>query len=99
MRIVRICTDSDIRDRRLEEWKNLLLEQNYVQRSIDSAIIKARSIARHIALRKINGPRSSDRPAFAIQFDPRLPSISQIQSKHWTQEHLKSGQIHAPLTS
>jgi hypothetical protein len=83
MRIVRICTNSDVRDWRLEELKNLLLARNYVQRSIEAAINKARSIPRHKALRKLNRPRTSDRPVFAVQYDPRLPSISQIQSKHW----------------
>ena len=83
MRIVRICTNPKVRDCRLEELKNLLLARNYVQSSIEASINKARLIPRHVALRKLNRPRTSDRPVFAVQFDPRLPYISQIQSKHW----------------
>ena len=83
MRIVRICTNKNVRDWRLKQLKHLLLARNYVERSIEAAINKARAIPRHKALRKLNRPRTSEIPVFAVQFDPRLPSISQIQSKHW----------------
>ena len=53
LRIVRICTNPDTRDRRLDELKQLLLDRNYPERLVDSAIDKARAVPRRIALRKV----------------------------------------------
>ena len=53
MRIVRICTDPRKRDIRLGELKSLLMDRNYQEYSIDRAIKKAKSIPRHIALKKV----------------------------------------------
>ena len=50
---------------------------------IDAAIQKARKIPRPEALKKVVKVKDSQRPVFVIAFDPRLPSISQIVSRHW----------------
>ena len=83
MRIVRICTDPAVRDQRLQELKHLLMARDYKERSVNSAIQRARSIPRLTALRKVTKQITQARPVFALQYDPRLPSIPQIQSKHW----------------
>ena len=35
------------------------------------------------ALKRVNKSKSSERPVFVIQYDPRLPSIPMIVKKHW----------------
>ena len=50
LRIIRICTNPDIREMRLNELKELLLERNYPKHLINSALDKARLVPRKIAL-------------------------------------------------
>jgi hypothetical protein len=52
---------------------------------VDSALDKARLIPRNIALRRVIRKKqiNKQRPVFAVKYDPRLPSISSIQAKHW----------------
>jgi hypothetical protein len=83
LRIVRICSTYETRDQRLQELKGLLLSRGYSVRMIDSAIERARAIPRDQALRKVLTNKASNRPVFAVTFDPRLPSIPNIQAKHW----------------
>ena len=83
LRIVRICTSPIKRDLRLQELKTLLMAREYPERIIDSAINKARKIPRKIALLKIRQKEKNDRPIFIIKYDPRLPTINSLTSKHW----------------
>ena len=83
LRIVRICTLPEDRDKRLDELKCLLLARNYKPKLIDAAIQRAKDIPRSEALQKIKISVKSQRTVFAITFDPRLPSISGIVQKHW----------------
>ena len=53
LRIVRICTNSEKRDLRLQELKQLLLTRDYPETLIDSSIKKARKIPRKVALLKV----------------------------------------------
>ena len=62
---------------------NLLLDRNYPERVIESAIEKAKGIPRLVALRRVNKKKKYKRPVFAITFDPRLPSLQSIGAKHW----------------
>jgi hypothetical protein len=85
LRIVRICTNPETRDLRLGELKALLLNRDYPERLVDSALDKARLIPRNIALRRVIRKKqiNKQRPVFAVKYDHRLPSISSIQAKHW----------------
>ena len=85
LRIIRICTSPINRDIRLDELKNMLLERSYPERLINSAIDRARKIPRKKALKRTVKVKNdtSKRPVFVVKFDPRLPSISTIQAKHW----------------
>ena len=83
MRSVRICRDPINRDQRFKELKSQLLDRGYSRLVIDSAIERARQIPRSVALRKVINPNQQEGPIFAHTYDPRLPSISQIQAKHW----------------
>ena len=50
---------------------------------VDSAINKVRLIPRERALKEVNMSKKNKRPVFAVQYDPRLPSVSNITTKHW----------------
>ena len=83
LRIVRICTHPEDREKRFEELKALLLSREYKPKSVDAAISKARQIPRELALKKVVKSLESKRPVFVINYDPRLPSITGILRKHW----------------
>ena len=83
LRIVRICTNPEDREKRFKELKNYLLQRSYKDYIIDSAIDKARLIPRKKALKKVNKNKQSKGPVFAITFDPRLPPMGNIEAKHW----------------
>ena len=82
-RIVRICSDPDTRDKRLEELKQLLLDRKYKKNIINSAIIKAKSIPRMEALKRVTTTNDKRRPVFCVLYDPRPPSLHSIIKKHW----------------
>ena len=83
LRIVRICTFSEDREKRFSELKDLLLSRDYKPAIIDSSIDRARKVPRFEALKKVSKENLTKRPVFAIQFDPRLPSIPAILKRHW----------------
>ena len=83
LRIVRICTFSTDREKRFSELKDLLISRDYKSKIIDSAIERARKIPRNEALKKVHKEKSSRRPVFVVNFDPRLPAIPAILRKHW----------------
>ena len=83
LRIVRICSLPEDREKRFKELKELLLKRDYKSGVIDTAIQKARNISRPDALKKVVRVQDSQRPVFTVSFDPRLPSISKIVNRHW----------------
>ena len=72
-----------MRDLRLLELKTMLLARDYRPGMIDSAIRRARDIPRLNALEYTVTNKQTRRPVFVVSFDPRLPSITAIQHKHW----------------
>ena len=83
LRIVRICSLQETREKRFSELKDLLLSRGYKARGIDAAIDRARKIPRLEALKRVVRSKTARRPVFVITYDPRLPSISGIVKKHW----------------
>ena len=83
MRIVRICSEIQARDNRLQELKEMLLSRGYTPGIIDAAIAKARAIPRQEALKRVTRHTDNQRPKFVVSYDPRLPSISSITQRHW----------------
>ena len=83
LRIVRICSRVENRDLRLKELKTILLQRGYPEQLVDRGINRAKKIPRKIALLKVRKKEKQNRPIFANRYDPRLPSIQKIQSKHW----------------
>ena len=80
LRIVRICSKTEYRDKQLLKLKELMLSRGYSDRMIDSAIERARTIPRHVALRKVFKKDKDKRPIFVTTYDPRLPNIQNIQA-------------------
>ena len=104
LRIIRICTKPENRDRRLQELKELFLARNYNEGLVDRAIEKARKVPRKYALKRADRGTNEKRPVFATKYDPRMPFISNIQSKHWrtmsnSDQYLKEVFPQPPLTA
>ena len=83
LRIIRACTNPMNRDLRLQELKINLMERDYSEQLIDRAIKRAKKVPRHIALRKVLKTQKEKGPILVHTYDPRLPSLSSIQAKHW----------------
>ena len=83
LRIVRICTDTDSRDLRLRELKEMLRSRDYGRGLIDAAILRASAIPRSEALKRVVREKGDIRPVFAVTYDPRLPSITHLIRKHY----------------
>ena len=83
LRIVRIYSEPESRDLRLEELKQLFQDRDYKAKIVDAAIKKAKDIPRTEALKRVVKDKTSDRPVFVLTFDRRLPNIPNIVKKHW----------------
>ena len=104
LRIVRICSDTKNRNKRLQEMKSQLLDRGYSESLVDYALDKVKKIPRLAALKQTNKQNQTRRPVFAVTYDPRLPSISSLQAKHWRSmvgrnQHLKEVFPSPPLTA
>ena len=105
-RIVRICSEPDTRDQRLDELRQLLLDRNYKNNIINSAIKRAKLIPRKKAIEKvsIDIEEKVRRPVFSVLYDPRLPALPSIVKKHWrtmvaSDPHLKEAFPLPPLVA
>ena len=83
MRINRICSTVEDREKRFSELKQMLLSRDYRSGMIDNAIRKAKNISRVEALRPVVSVTKPRRSVFVTSYDPRLPNIQLIQNKHW----------------
>ena len=84
LRIVRICSREEDRDRRLEELREILLNRDYNRSFINTAIRKAKQVPRKEALRNITKDSTEPRrPVLVVTYDPRLPGITSMVNKHW----------------
>ena len=82
-RIVRICSEITSREKRFLELRDFLLSRGYRPKAIEAAINKAKLISRKDAIKKKNPNKKEDRNVFVITYNPALPSLSKILSKHW----------------
>ena len=82
LRIVRVCNNPKNRYIRLQELKQDLLERNYNESAIDRAIERVIKVPRNVALRRVIRKEKEKGPILVHTYDQRLPSFSQIQSKH-----------------
>ena len=82
-RIIRICSETENRDQRLDELKAMLISRDYKPNLVDAAIKKAKAIPRERALLRVEKKMNHRRPVFSVEYHPSLPSISAILKKHW----------------
>jgi peptide-methionine (R)-S-oxide reductase len=82
LRLVRICSTKELLNKRLDEFKIMLLSINYNKNIINTAISKAKTIDRSEILKRRQHTKN-DRVVMAITFNPKLPSVSKIIKKHW----------------
>ena len=71
------------------------MSRDYPLGVIKGAIAKARAIPRQKALLQVLRQPINLRPAFVVSYDPRLPNILDITTRHWRlmvsqEEYLKS---------
>jgi hypothetical protein len=83
LRIVRVCSNPEDRDRRMLELRDRLLVRNYPRELVEAALDKAKSISRKRALKKVTNKKKNERPVLAVSYDPRLPSLQSSIAKHW----------------
>ena len=82
LRLVRIVSNKDRLVTRMEELEAMLVSRQYKKNIIKAAIAKALAISRLEALKKVVKTKHT-RVMFAVTFNPKLPSISNIIGKHW----------------
>ena len=58
------------------------MARGYKSGVVKGAIEKAREIPRQEAIQKVE-KKQQQRPVLVIQYDPRLPSITDIARRHW----------------
>jgi hypothetical protein len=63
--------------------KSQLLDRGYSESLVDYALDKVKKIPRLATLKQANKQKQTRRPVFAVTYNPRLPSISSLQAKHW----------------
>ena len=105
LRILRICSEESDREKRFQELKELFKDRKYPENIINAAINKARTIPRLEALKLKKPPQATNRrPVFVVQYDPRLPNISEIIHKQYKvmihhNQHMKNVFPEPPLVA
>ena len=104
LRVIRICSNPNQRDKRLRELSEKLQYREYSEHNINSAIQRALKVPRKIALQEVNKQKNTSRPVFAVTYDPRLPDIQKIVGKHWrsvsnSDQYFKEVYPKPPLTA
>ena len=82
----------------------MLISRDYLKGVINAVIAKARAIPRTQALRRVSRQPTTNRPVFVVSYDPRLPSLPNITTKHWRAmvsqcDYLESVYPEPPLVS
>ena len=83
LRIIRICSKPENRDKQLTELKELLAARNYPESIIDRSIEKAKKIPRKVALMKVEIKTTENWPICITKYGPRMPALQPILAKHW----------------
>ena len=83
LRLVRICSEQETLNKRLDELKEMLTARKYNRNVIKAAIEKAKNKERKEALKRAE-KKKNERVVFALTYHPKLPSISKILKTHWT---------------
>ena len=78
LRITRICSENNQKEKRFSELEEMLLERNYSPGLIKSARAKAGAISREMALRPAPAsPTTNRRPVWTVSWDPNSHPLRQ----------------------
>ena len=80
--LLRICSDAEMFQKRLEELRRDLLSRNYKPRIVDDAFKRVSQIERNEALKRVSKTKSED-TMLVTTYHPQLPPVSKIVKKHW----------------
>ena len=83
VRVVRICSRQEDRDKRLEELKFMLRSRGYSHQLLEETLTWARGLDRNQLLKKVVRGPGEDRVRYIVTYDPRLPAIPAILSQSW----------------
>ena len=83
MRVARICSRPEDRNKRLEELGQMLLSRGYNKRMVAGCIAAAKSLDRTSLLQKVVRGEQENRMKYITTFDPRLPGIPAILTQNW----------------
>ena len=83
LRLKRICSENLDFLNKLDCLKIKLLSRGYKVNYITKAFDKVKIIDRNVALQKVAKQSEIKRPVLSLQYDPRLPSISNIIFRFW----------------
>lgn len=81
--LLRICSKKGSFEKRVAEFKDLLLSRGYLPQVINNAIERINRITRSEALKKVVSKKNTDRVPLTITYHPALPSISSILKNSW----------------
>ena len=82
LRLKRICSDNTDFLNQLEILRTNLLSRGYKNNYITKAYDRVKPIPRSVALLKVE-KKTVKRPILKLQYDPRLPNISNILYRFW----------------
>ena len=71
------------RDQQFIELKDMILERDNLPGIVNAGIAKARAIPMSVAFRRVSRQPTNNRPVSVVCYDPRLPSLAKITTKHW----------------
>ena len=70
-------------NKRLAELKEILLARIYPENLVNKGIENARKTLRNISLLKVKKKITENRPICITKYDPRIPALHPIISKHF----------------
>ena len=84
LRVARICSRPEDRDKRLEELKSMLLSRGYRKGMLEVMVAWVKRLDRKILLGKVVRVNvGEDRVRYITTYDPRLPSIPALLAQPW----------------
>ena len=79
-RIVRICSKPELRDAQFSKQRDFLLSRDYNSSIVGFAVVRAKEVAREVALKKVEKKEKPDRVIFSISFNPLLHHTETLDS-------------------
>ena len=81
-RIRRICSRDEDFNKRLAQFRTMLLERKYHPKVIDAAFTRVKAMSREETLKKVQRS-NQQKTAFITTYDPRLPNMGSLIQTHY----------------